>query len=202
VNAAAGWTPRYEHVVVADRKDSLYVIGGMSSGDQEFNDVWRSEQTCADDVHCSGDNNVCRDGTDKNFEGSSSPVCVDLCDRRIFSDCKHKEACRVKDHEAVCVDPCQEQDCGKGEVCETAERDGHLPGKTDLLKEATPFCLACLDSKTKFACDKLQQCEWHAGQEACLTKCEVLKTKGTCTSEHDTNGDVRCEWDGGKCKSK
>jgi len=198
VDRAGAWTPRYEHAVVVDRKNSLYVIGGMSTGDQKFNDVWRSERTCFDDVHCDkGRNMVCCDGSQKNFEGMANPICANICDHRIFDKCKAKEACVVRNHTATCHDPCEDQKCGKGEVCEVAERNGYLPKNHTPLQDATAFCLACLDSQTKFACDKLLQCIWSAGKEACLTKCKAM-----FHTEKDCGGKDRCEWKHGECNDK
>merc|ERR1719409_963535 len=118
----------------------------MSTQENKFNDVWRSERTCADDMHCKGGRMVCRDGTAENFIGRPNPLCVDICDRRIFDKCDLKEACRVKNQFSkkkstpYCIDPCDEQHCHEDEVCEVAPRDGE--------KEADPYCLACSDAKT------------------------------------------------------
>jgi len=84
------WPPRYEHAVVSDKSDSLFILGGMSTSDEKFHDVWRSERTCEDDVNCEKRNSICRDGMDEHFEGIPNPICVDICDRRIFDDCKEK----------------------------------------------------------------------------------------------------------------
>merc|ERR1712187_471102 len=107
---------------------------------------------------------VCRDGADENFEGLPSPVCVGICDRRIFDDCKEREACRVQQQKAVCVDPCKEQKCDESEVCEVAPRGELL--RESVLTEAEPYCLACDNERTKFACDKKTQCKWSPGDEA------------------------------------
>lgn len=197
VSAASGWTPRYEHSVVVDRNDSLYIVGGMDTGDSIFNDVWRSVRTCFDDVHCDGETMVCRDGNSDNFLGLSSPICVHICDRRIFDNCKEKEACRVREHKAVCEDPCKTQKCDKTRVCEVAPRGKRLPKTHEDLEEAAAFCLACDDAKTKFACDKLRQCQWSPGDEACLTKCVAMLSKSIC---EDTDG--RCEWKDDSCDKK
>lgn len=199
ISPVARWTARYEHAVVVDANNSLYVIGGMYTYDRRYNDVWRSERTCADDVSCPGTEEVCRDGTHKEFPGLASPICVNICDRRIFDKCGKKEACRVKNKKPTCIDPCDEEDCGKGEVCEVAHRGGHRPKKKERLDEAVSFCLACDDAKTKFACDKLASCTWKASKEACMTKCSMLLTKQTCHEDKD-----RCEWskDTENCKEK
>lgn len=174
----------------------MYVIGGLSTSADKFHDVWRSERTCFDDVECPGEDVVCRDGTHENFEGLPNPICVFICDRRIFDKCKTKEACRVKAGKAHCIDPCDEEACtGEGEVCEVYERDAELRGKT--LEDAEAYCLACGDSRTKFACDKLRQCSWATAAEACLMRCSVATTKDKCASIGDA-----CKWDGGKCEKK
>jgi len=193
VTPSAPWTARYEHASVIDRNSSLYVIGGMSTGANKFHDVWRSERTCADDVECAGEDMVCRDGTFENFHGIPNPSCVFICDRRIFDECKTKEACRVKSAKSVCIDPCEEQACnGEGEVCEVYARDAELHGV--LLEDAEAYCLACGDSRTKFACDKLRQCVWSTGAEACLMRCSAATTKDKCAEGGS------CSWGGGKCK--
>lgn len=199
VSEAAPWTARYEHAVVVDSNDSLYVLGGMSTGDEKFNDVWRSERTCYDNIHCHDESLVCKDGSAKHFEGRSNPVCVNMCDRRIFDECGDKEACVIQDRKAVCRDPCEGFECGKKEVCEVAPRHGTLPHTHDVLDKGTAFCLACDDAQTKFACDKLKQCTWSAGHEACLTKCVAMLSHEVCTS---SSNEKRCKWDDGECVSK
>jgi len=192
VTPAARWSARYEHASVSDRNSSLYVIGGMSTGADKFHDVWRSERTCADNVECEGEAMVCRDGTSHNYHGLPNPLCVYICDRKIFDECKSKEACRVKSGEAVCVDPCDELGCSNGEVCEVYPRGSEL--HTFILEDSEAYCLACGDSKTKFACDKLRQCIWSTGGEACLMRCKVAETQEKC----EGIGDV-CAWGDGKC---
>jgi photosystem II stability/assembly factor-like uncharacterized protein len=195
VTPAAPWEARYEHASVIDRNSSLYVIGGMSTGADKFHDVWRSERTCADDVECPGEDVICRDGTHENFHGLPNPICVFICDRRIFDNCKGKEACRVKHGKAVCVDPCSEQACdGEGEVCEVYPRNAILHDVK--LDDAEAYCLACGDSRTKFACDKLRQCIWSTGAEACLMRCKVASDEDKCKSIGDS-----CSWSGGKCEN-
>mmetsp|Transcript_73543 Transcript_73543/g.116024 ORF Transcript_73543/g.116024 Transcript_73543/m.116024 type:complete len:588 (+) Transcript_73543:83-1846(+) len=203
VTPAAPWAARYEHASVIDQNSSLYVIGGMSTGADKFHDVWRSERTCADDVECGSGEVVCRDGTYHAFRGLPNPMCVGICDRRIFDKCSTKEACRVKASdapdaraEAQCVNPCAEKACnGDGEVCEVYERGSDL--KDIVLSDAEAYCLACGDSKTKFACDKLRQCTWSAKKEACLMKCNVADTKAKCKSIGDS-----CNWKDNKCIDK
>lgn len=192
VTPAAPWEARFEHASVNDRNRSLYVIGGMSTGADKFHDVWRSERTCADDVECPGKETVCRDGTTTNFHGLPNPVCVFLCDRKIFDECKSKEACRVKDGKAVCVDPCGELACGNGEVCEVYARGNVL--HSVVLDDSEAYCLACGDSRTKFACDKLVQCTWGTTEEACLMRCNAAEDKAKCDSVGDS-----CKWSDGKC---
>jgi len=195
VTPVANWNARYEHASVSDRNSSLYVIGGMSSGAQKFNDVWRSERTCFDDVVCAGEDMVCRDGTNDNFHGLPNPVCVFICDHKIFDKCKQKEACRARQGESVCIDPCEEQSCdGEGEVCEVYARGSDLHGVA--LEDSQAYCLACGDSRTKFACDKLRQCTWSTGDEACLMRCSAATTEAKCKSvgkckwKHDTCNDA------------
>jgi len=194
VTPAAPWAARYEHVVVSGHNDSLFVLGGMSSGDEKFHDVWRSGRTCADNVRCSEDAMVCRDGTDKNFEGLPNPVCVGICDHRIFDDCKELEACHVVDQKAVCLDPCDKKVCGSGEVCEVAKRGAHWRGR--VLPDAEAYCLACDSAKSKFTCDKLKQCEWRKGDEACMMRCSVVETEKACGK------DKNCAWKDAKCSEK
>jgi len=193
VTPAAPWAARYEHASVIDRNSAIYIIGGMSTGADKYHDVWRSERTCYDDVECGSEELLCRDGTSKNFEGLPNPMCVNICDRRIFDDCSGKQACRVKQAKATCVNPCQEQACnGDGEVCEVSARGMEMRGQ--VLEDAEAYCLACGDSRTKFACDTLRQCIWSPGAEACLMRCSVAKTKEKC------NGIVGgCKWSDGKC---
>mmetsp|Transcript_22323 Transcript_22323/g.41555 ORF Transcript_22323/g.41555 Transcript_22323/m.41555 type:complete len:571 (-) Transcript_22323:40-1752(-) len=193
VSPAAPWAARYEHASVIDSNSSMYVIGGMSTGAEKYNDVWRSERTCFDDVKCEGEELVCRDGTNENFEGIPNPVCVGICDRRIFDDCTTDEACVVKTEKAVCVDPCKDQECDNGEVCEVAKRGSEF--KDRVVETAEAYCLACGDSKTKFACDKLVQCAWSAEAEACLMKCDKAKSEEQC----DSIGN--CEYSDGECKN-
>lgn len=196
VTPAAPWSARFEHASVTDRNRSLYVIGGMSTGANKFHDVWRSERTCADDVECPsevGTETVCRDGTTKNFHGLPNPVCVFLCDRKIFDECKTKEACRVKEGKAVCVDPCVEVTCHSGEVCEVYARGTMFKG--GVLDDSKAYCLACDDSRTKFACDKLRQCVWSTGAEACLMRCDVEEDEEKCNNMGDS-----CKWSDGKCQ--
>lgn len=171
VTPAAPWPARYEHAVVVDEEGTIYILGGVSTGSSKFNDVWRSERMCADDVYCDF-NTICRDGTAAAFEGMPEPKCVNICDRRIFDDCDTKELCEVRDQVATCVDPCETHSCDEGFVCEVAPRDGNYKGR--VLPEAQPYCLACANSKTKYACDALRECEWSHAEEACLTRCKVL----------------------------
>merc|ERR1711963_623808 len=152
----------------------------MSTDTSKFNDVWRSERTCEDDMHCPGETSVCRDGTYKNFMGLPSPVCVSICDRRIFDTCTKHEACRVQHQKAVCVDPCDEKSCNEGEVCEVHASDEVVKGKT--YKEATPYCLACGDKKTSMQCGTLRQCKWSTDDEVCQMRCTVVKSKKKCHS--------------------
>lgn len=200
VNEALSWEPRYEHALVVDRNDSLYLIGGMTSGSHRLSDVWRSERTCADNVKCQGQGVICRDGTKDNFEGMPKPICVSVCDRRYFDECDRKEACRVKENKPVCIDPCDSFRCDSGNVCEVMPRGGYLPSdKAKQLESATAFCLSCGGSQTKFACDVLRQCTWSPGEEACLTMCEVLESKKACEDEVKRSGDSRCEWKDKAC---
>lgn len=193
VTPAAPWSARYEHASVIDWNSSLYVIGGMSTSADKYHDVWRSERTCSDDVSCPGDSVICRDGTHNNFHGLPNPICVYICDRRIFDDCKDKEACRVRDGVAHCIDPCVEEACdGEGEVCEVYARNSEV--RAVVLTDAEAYCLACSDSRTKFACDRLRQCRWSTGAEACIMRCTVATDEDKCKSIG--NG---CKWDGGKC---
>jgi len=194
VTPAAPWAARYEHAVVADRNRTLYILGGMSTGADKYHDVWRSEQTCADVTHCTGET-LCRDGSNEHFIGIPRPLCVGLCDRRIFNDCTDKEACRVQGRGAECYDPCHEQVCHRGEVCQVLSR--HEIGPDGLpLEAAMAQCLACSDSMTKFACDPLRQCTWDAHSEECKMKCNVLKDKDSCAEL------TYCEWKGKMCKDK
>jgi len=194
VTAAAPWAARYEHAAVIDANNSLFIVGGLSTSEDKYHDVWRSARSCHDDVSCKGEEHECRDGFDDNFEGMVNPICVGICDRRIFDECNAKEACKVKKHKAFCVDPCNEQHCKHGEVCEVAPRDEKFHDV--LLHEAKAYCLACDDAKTKFACDKLRQCEWSPADEACQMKCEVAKHKHKCDALD------YCEWTDKKCAKK
>lgn len=195
VTPAAPWAARYEHASVIDANSSLYVIGGMSTSVDKFRDVWRSERTCADDVKCPGEDVICRDGTKKNFHGLPNPICVGICDRRIFDKCEVKEACRVDSGRAKCIDPCAEQACtGEGEVCEVYSRGAELHDTA--LADAEAYCLSCGDSRTKFACDKLRQCTWSTGDEACIMRCKVATTEKKCTEGG------HCKWSGDECQNK
>ncbi|CAE8631245.1 unnamed protein product [Polarella glacialis] len=73
--------------------------------------------------------NGCRDGSMENFEGMPEPLCVTICDRRIFDECDSKEACIVNEEKPNCIDPCEDKQCGRGEVCEVAPRDEAYNGK-------------------------------------------------------------------------
>jgi len=191
VTPEAPWAARYEHTVVADQNSSLYIIGGMSTGEEKFNDVWRSERTCADDMRCPGGSMICRDGTSENFEGLPSPMCVNICDRRIFDDCKNKEKCHVHEGSAVCVDPCDHQVCQDGEVCEVEAR-------TEQRTVANAYCLSCGKAQTKFRCDKLRQCKWDGGDEVCKMRCSVITEEDKCTADED----LSCKWAKGECGAK
>jgi len=191
VTPHAAWAARFEHASVVDQNNTIYVFGGISTGSDAFLDVWRSEQTCADSVKCSGDTPVCRDGTQENFAGSPTPVCVGVCDRRIFDDCAQKEACVVQSNEPHCIDPCIHQECGASKVCEVAPRDEEFHGEQ--LSTAKAYCLSCNDAKTKMQCGLLRQCRWSTGAEACLMRCAVLKTSSRC------GGQDHCAWDDGEC---
>merc|ERR1719379_1025361 len=191
VTPAAPWAARYEHASVADRNGSLYVIGGMSTSESKFRDVWQSQRTCEDDVNCPGHEPVCRDGMENNFQGLSQPVCVGICDHRIFDECVHKEACHVHMGKATCIDPCHHQECMKGEVCEVAPRGEEF--QSEILSDAQAYCLACDDSKTKFACDKLKQCTWDPSGETCQMLCKVLKVESDC------NELSYCKWGDDAC---
>jgi hypothetical protein len=194
VTPSAPWAARYEHASVIDRNSSLYVIGGLTTSADKFHDVWRSERTCYDDIECGSEDMICRDGRHNNFHGMPNPQCVDICDRRIFDNCKEKQACRTRKGDAVCIDPCEEQACnGDGEVCEVQSRGSEL--RAIILEDAEAYCLACGDSRTKFACDKLRQCIWSTGAEACLMRCSVATTKDKCTSIGDS-----CSWSGKECE--
>jgi len=194
VSPAAPWAARYEHTALSDRNNSLYILGGMSSGDEKFNDIWRSERTCADDVRCPGETTVCRDGMHEHFEGLDSPVCVGICDHRIFDDCSKHEACRVQDQKATCVDPCETERCGQGEVCEVAKR--HEVWHGELLSDARAYCLACDSAKSKYTCGKLKQCNWRKKDEACMMRCTVMESESAC------GADEHCEWADGKCSEE
>eukprot|EP00931_Biecheleriopsis_adriatica_P082605 TRINITY_DN56069_c0_g1_i1.p1 TRINITY_DN56069_c0_g1~~TRINITY_DN56069_c0_g1_i1.p1 ORF type:complete len:342 (+),score=70.00 TRINITY_DN56069_c0_g1_i1:168-1193(+) len=193
VTPSAAWPARYEHASVVDANGTIYVLGGISAGSDAFMDVWRSEQTCADSVKCSGDSPVCRDGTQENFEGSPKPVCVGVCDRRIFDSCNPKEACVVQDDKPTCIDPCKDQECAKEQVCEVAPRDELF--HKELLDVATAYCLSCSDAKTKMSCGLLKQCKWSVGAEACLMRCSVM-------DEVRCKGNDHCEWNDDKKQCK
>mmetsp|Transcript_47679 Transcript_47679/g.103693 ORF Transcript_47679/g.103693 Transcript_47679/m.103693 type:complete len:530 (-) Transcript_47679:73-1662(-) len=195
VTASAPWAARYEHAAVTDSNSTMYIMGGMSTHSERFNDVWRSERTCADDVHCSGVHEVCRDGSHKHFEGQPNPICVDICDRRIFEDCNAKQVCHYETDgtaKAVCIDPCAEKSCDEGEVCEVAPRGAQRQRR--VIGEAEAYCLACNHSMTKYACDKLLQCEWSPDDEACEMKCSSLIAKEKCTKLK------YCKWTDNECK--
>eukprot|EP00928_Gymnodinium_smaydae_P024619 TRINITY_DN1986_c0_g4_i2.p1 TRINITY_DN1986_c0_g4~~TRINITY_DN1986_c0_g4_i2.p1 ORF type:complete len:550 (+),score=124.98 TRINITY_DN1986_c0_g4_i2:96-1745(+) len=180
VTPVTSWAARFNHASVIDPNGTIYVIGGVSSGDRgAFRDIWRSERSCLDDVECSQDN-VCRDGRSAEFKGQAQPMCVGLCDKRIFDKCKEKQACRVVKSKAICVDPCEEKKCDDGYVCEVAPRGSTRHQK--VLQEAYPYCLACKNAKTKAACDVLRQCDWSGGNEDCRTKCRVNDAQKPCES--------------------
>ena len=172
VTPVAHWPARYEHAAVVDRAGTIYVLGGISETSELFGDVWFSEQTCADNVECSGQTPVCRDGTQEHFEGATMPVCVGICDRRIFDQCHAKEDCKVKDGKPTCVDPCDDKECEKEQVCEVAPRDEEFRGER--LSSATAYCLSCSHAQTKASCAKLRQCKWSTDSEACLMRCSVM----------------------------
>lgn len=196
VTSTAAWAARYEHAAVVNHNNTMYVLAGISAGSDAFSDVWRSEQTCADSVavQCTGAEPVCMDGTQKNFKGLTAPVCVGICDRRIFDDCSVKEVCVVRNESARCVDPCKHQECKAQEVCEVAPRGEDFRGEH--LSAAKAYCLSCSDAKTKRSCGLLRQCKWSTGDEACLMRCGVLSTEDRC------GGNDKCKWTDGKCKSK
>lgn len=187
------WAPRYEHAAVIDRNNTVFILGGVSTGSEKFNDIWRSERTCADDVECMDSEMVCRDGTHENFMGLPNPICVGLCDRRIFDECESKEACRVRNKEATCIDPCKDLKCDGGQVCEIEARGNEFHG--EVLTEAAPYCLTCLDSETKFACVKFADCDWSPEDEECRTKCSALETEDSCTNLE------YCQWADNSCSS-
>ncbi|CAE7352207.1 unnamed protein product [Symbiodinium sp. CCMP2592] len=173
VTPAASWPARYEHTALVDHRDTMYVLGGIAEGDAAFADVWYSERTCKDNIRCSN-LTECRDGTQKNFEGATNPVCVGICDRRIYDKCGPKEDCRVKHGKQTCVDPCNDKDCDKDQVCEVAPRDEVFPRTGEMLQSATAYCLSCDDAKTKASCGRLRQCHWSTGDEACQMRCSVM----------------------------
>jgi len=186
VTPSAPWAARYEHAAVMDRNGSIYVIGGVSTGAATYNDVWRSERTCEDDMECPT-KETCRDGTFDNFAGQPNPRCVHRCERRIFDKCDTKQACQLQDAVPTCVDPCISKKCKDGYVCEVHPRADH-----DMEAVAEAYCLSCGDAKTKYACDKLRQCDWNGGEEICQMKCRVVSVADVC------NGVTYCEWDKGK----
>lgn len=198
ITHVAAWEARYEHAVVLDPKnDSIYIIGGVSTGAERFGDVWRSRQTCQDDIQCTH-GTVCRD----DLEGLIKPLCLDICDRRIFDECARDEACTVKEGKQVCVNPCVTNDCGPGQVCEVAKRGELVRDKYGKIIEgqdvatAEAYCLACSDRKTKFACDQLDQCAWDGKSEICVMRCSALKTDAKCSEAS------HCEWKEGECGKK
>jgi len=191
VTPSAPWAARYEHAAVVDPNGTMFVIAGISTGDEYFRDVWRSVRTCADDVHCPGQR-VCRDGTSEHeaFQGLANPICVDSCDKNIYDKCGVKEACRVEKGKPHCIDPCDELSCDEGMVCEVKPR-GHKR------REAEPYCLACgVVAKTKYMCSTLRQCSWNVAEENCLMKCRVNQAKDKCEALK------YCKWKKGKCQDK
>ncbi|CAJ1396527.1 unnamed protein product [Effrenium voratum] len=193
VTRASSWAARYEHAALVDANDTIYVLGGIAQGAEAFADVWLSQQTCADHVKCTGATPVCRDGTEENFEGLTRPLCVGICDRRIFDECKPKEDCRVQDDKPTCVDPCDDKECEADQVCEAAPRDEVFRG--EMLKSAEAYCLSCSHAQTKASCGQLRQCAWSTGDEACEMRCSVR-------DESRCKGSDKCRWKDGKCSKK
>lgn len=193
VTPVAAWPARYEHAAVVDRNGTMYVLGGISKTSELFADVWHSARTCSDHVDCSGDTPVCRDGTSEHFEGATRPVCVGICDRRIFDDCGAKEDCKVQHGKPTCVDPCDDKDCEKEQVCEVAPRDQVFRKK--MLHSATAYCLSCSVAQTKASCGELRQCQWSTKDEACLMRCSVMD-RARC------KGNDHCSWKEDKCSDK
>eukprot|EP00933_Yihiella_yeosuensis_P026828 TRINITY_DN20842_c0_g1_i1.p1 TRINITY_DN20842_c0_g1~~TRINITY_DN20842_c0_g1_i1.p1 ORF type:complete len:509 (+),score=64.47 TRINITY_DN20842_c0_g1_i1:3-1529(+) len=191
VSTAAPWAARYEHTSLINPENTMFVLGGVSTGSNAFRDIWRSERTCADEVECSEVTPVCRDGTQENFRGIPEPVCVGVCDRKIFDKCKEKEMCEVQEEKPVCVDPCETQECDKGYVCEVAARDAEYQGK--VLDNAKSYCLSCSNAQTKITCAELRACRWSGSQEACVMRCSALKTKDRCASND------ACKWKDDAC---
>merc|ERR1712032_801933 len=96
------------------------------------------------------------------------------------------DADKFKDHEATCIDSCEEKDCGAKEVCTVVPRGEEV-------KKAKPSCLSCDHKKTKLACEGLKQCKWSAEHEVCRMRCSASKSQDKCDAvDH-------CAWENGEC---